>query len=504
MAYTYPAPKVFDPYLFNPDDYDEAVDIPQNDDINLSNYVKKDGDTMTGLLTIPEVHLTKIKFTNNQSVQNKAFTDANSESLNNIQNNTQKIIYDNELEETTIINPVNTTELKINGNSQTVAYTNGKNDDIINTKQKTQGLLYDEGLTKTTIQNNCHINSLTCSNFNTSHLSNTTSNLQSQISDNRLNIESMDTRIGNVNDDIELINSDILTINNTLDNLTNNVDLNEIENEINVIENDINAIENDINVLQQKTTHIQYRTKGAIVDDILHVKDILLDNVSSLGTPTIYFKDSSEQTSAFTSSHKTKLENMPVINNIVKLGADYIADGVVNNGEFNTLNGVTGNIQNQLNSHNTKISNIENSRYILQYSGQKNEVLNNSLNWGVWLNGNHTWAPMNGVNLPEGMYIINLELYLYNINDFHKLKSRIQIHNFAGSKITESYYIGRNLENSTSRESDFHFNLSFPYYCASNNFYNVRIYSEYHFKGSLNCDIDARLTILKTTAISVL
>jgi hypothetical protein len=102
----YPAPtntNVFNEKDFNNNDNNENND---NDFIDISNYVKKTGDTMNGKLIIPE-----LEFYDN-SIQNTAF---NNTIKQNINNNTTKLSGITFINDYTEITKIKTNEIKING-----------------------------------------------------------------------------------------------------------------------------------------------------------------------------------------------------------------------------------------------------------------------------------------------------------------------------------------------------------------------------------------------------
>jgi len=102
----YPAPtntNVFNEKDFNNNDNNENND---NDIIDLSNYVKKTGDSMNGKLIIPELEFY------DSSIQNTAF---NNTIKQNINNNTTKLSGINFINGYTEITKIKTNEIEING-----------------------------------------------------------------------------------------------------------------------------------------------------------------------------------------------------------------------------------------------------------------------------------------------------------------------------------------------------------------------------------------------------
>ena len=115
------------------------------------------------------------------------------------------ITYDSALTKTTIANNgyvnnltcgnINTAHLSsTTSNLQTQTTTNTTN--IAAATEKITGITYDSVLTKTSVANDCYVNNLTCGNINTVHLSSTTSNLQTQV--NTLNSKTVDITNNNL------------------------------------------------------------------------------------------------------------------------------------------------------------------------------------------------------------------------------------------------------------------------------------------------------------------
>ena len=132
--------------VFNKKDYNNNNTGYDDDD---SMFINRNGDIMNGSLSMPYIVLTSsenpIHFLDG-TYQNTAFNETN-EIIVNMKSDISGCIF--------------TTE---------------------NLKTKTTNISYSGSLlNKTTISNNCFITNLTCGNINTSHLSNTTSNLQSQL-----------------------------------------------------------------------------------------------------------------------------------------------------------------------------------------------------------------------------------------------------------------------------------------------------------------------------------
>lgn len=142
--------------FFNPNDYKNN---DQNDDDDNSQYINRNGDQMVGELTVPYIKLIStvnpITF-GDATIQKTAF---------NIDND---IIKDINIDISNIRLDISKFNLDISD----------INTDISN-------ISYDKVFNKTTIAGLTYINNLSTGNINTSHLSNTTSNLQTEI--NNLN-----------------------------------------------------------------------------------------------------------------------------------------------------------------------------------------------------------------------------------------------------------------------------------------------------------------------------
>lgn len=169
--------------IYNPDYFigNNEETIQNEIKINTYDFLKTDGSrSMTGSLLTPSLELYNngtIKFTDDTE-QTTAFNDYYINNINNHTNKLTKVSYNNvdeisKIEGSVIINKIIFPD-DLN-NEQRVAFTEQE-------QQKIKNLSYDSVQNKTSISNNCHIENLTCSNFNVSHLTGTTTNLQSQIS----------------------------------------------------------------------------------------------------------------------------------------------------------------------------------------------------------------------------------------------------------------------------------------------------------------------------------
>jgi hypothetical protein len=138
--------------VFNKNDY-KNVEYQEDDD---SAFINRNGDYMNGALSMPYIILT--------SSQNPIhFVDGTFQQTAFNENNT--IITNIKSDITQCQNDI-------------IALSNNQSSNV-----NTTAITYYEGLLKTEIANNCYITNLTAGNINTSHLNNTTSNIQSQIND---------------------------------------------------------------------------------------------------------------------------------------------------------------------------------------------------------------------------------------------------------------------------------------------------------------------------------
>jgi microcystin-dependent protein len=215
--------------VFNEQDVYAGVDAIENlkdvIDNELDGYVKVTGDSMTGSLAVPNIELTnpsaQLKFSDG-TYQNTALSDTFVSLTNNTVINTQYILKTDANE--TLIN----SDLKLGtklifpntlGN-QNYPYTDTERTANLDNATKTTAITYDSGLSLTRVSNNLFCDTLTCGNINTSHLSGTTSNLQTQI--NNLSSNATTTPIY---DSIKLTNN---TIDTTIDTL-NQADYNNFK-----------------------------------------------------------------------------------------------------------------------------------------------------------------------------------------------------------------------------------------------------------------------------------
>lgn len=131
--------------IFNPADFDNTSDDTHDhddhdhndyiDDTDLTNYLQKSGGTMTGNLTLPQLH-----FSSNNTTQSSAFTTAKSEQIeinkNKSEINEHKLTNITHNNDITTIPKIETSEIIIQGQSQSIAYTTQHLLDNIQTQER--------------------------------------------------------------------------------------------------------------------------------------------------------------------------------------------------------------------------------------------------------------------------------------------------------------------------------------------------------------------------------
>jgi len=132
--------------IFNPVDFDNTSDDTHDhdhdhdhndyiDDTDLTNYLQKSGGTMTGDLTVPQMH-----FSSDNTTQLSAFTTAKSEQIeinkNKSETNEQKLTNITHNNDITTIPKIETSEIIIQGQSQSIAYTTQHLLDNIQTQER--------------------------------------------------------------------------------------------------------------------------------------------------------------------------------------------------------------------------------------------------------------------------------------------------------------------------------------------------------------------------------
>ena len=179
---SYPYPIESD--IFNDRDFIGNNDVHESTEssssIDLTSVVHKSGDIMTGPLVSPEIQTGKLSFYDN-SLQEHAFTSQHKLSIESLETKTQYItINDDDITAVADI-AIDTIHFNNTSNVQTQPFTDALNTTINTNTTKLTGISYNGGSSITSIANTCNINNLTCGNINTSHLSGTTSSLQTQI-----------------------------------------------------------------------------------------------------------------------------------------------------------------------------------------------------------------------------------------------------------------------------------------------------------------------------------
>ena len=402
----------------------EGIENTLSDD-----FMRKDGTTiMTGHLTTPSIVLFNdgtIQFSDS-TVQNTAFTEADRINTSTNQQKLTKQSYDTNTDTTHITGSFKIKKIIFeddNNKEQVIAFSQADKTKITTNESKLTNVTYDSSQNKTTISNATHLNSLTCGNFSTAHLTGTTSNVQQQIN----TITTQTEKVANIENDIQHISgssngTDILSGNTFIANAT--------------------------------------FTNSCILNDGVGL------NFSSQGT----------QTKPFTDAHKTKLESDTLINSSNKLNASLIADGTISNIEFQSLNGITGNIEERLN-------------YMQIMPGVANfnttNLLGVTLTQGGWFNGSHEWTPSMGF-LNKALHCINVMVECGNMTELIKLKSKVVI-KLNGVMVAESYLNGITLQSQTANEPIHNFNLTYFHYPNLGLQHTVHIFTEYHIKAGASC-----------------
>ena len=590
--------------IYNPDDYfgldDIQNSISEGTTILNNDYLLRDGSNlMSGTLQTPKIILygpnSLVQFSDDTQ-QITAYTQADRNNVLNIQQTTTNMSYAND--QTTITGAMRISKLIFDDSyEQTTGFRTEDKVNLDNNTFKLQGTTYDDNLDKTTIAN-AHITSLTTGTFNSSHLSGTTSNIQSQISTNSSSIVSLDDKIDtetiridterdiNVRQDISLntlqtsydqhiidYDTNILRIDSERDiNVRQDISLNTLQtsydqhvidydnyvlitdNHLEQIDTSLNSLqsenisnmESDILTLQNKTQNILYRTKGAIVDDLLHVKDIILDNVSSTGTPTIYFQSGEQispfseaykadieqaknklqhiqnhasgiivdttlicqnisfggtlQSTAYTDSLHTKLSQMPTINNIAKLSATYIGNGIISNSEFQNLEGSTSNIQEQIDEVTSELDRLKANYNLGEFetTSLSNILGVTSLSSGTWYDGVKTWQVAMNLLFENSLYHFNLQFKGLNFNEIKVMNLIIKVTDFdTGTTLAETYPAGLFLDNARSQQPDYYINTQMYYRSTSQRAVRFSIETNYHFKAGSSTNFGIKLQVAR-------
>ena len=430
----------------------EGVENSFSDD-----YLRKDGSSiMTGHLTTPSIVLFNdgtIQFSD-ATVQNTAFTPVDRLNTSANQQKLTRQTYDSNTDTTHIAGSFKIKKIIFeddNNKEQVIAFSQNDKDKIVTNETKLTNITFDSQQNKTTINNATHINSLTCGNISTSHLSGTTSNVQQQI--NSITA-----------DGITEEERDKLALLNIYDDAGKTV-----------IYPDQIRLKNVIQENAFTTIHKNKVDTLDITEDRLFVNEIqYLDE----------FGGSEKQRKAFTDTHKTKLESDTLINSSNKLDASLIADGTISNAEFQSLNNITGNIEQRL--YDMKIAPGVTSFNITN-------LTNVTLTQNTWANGSYEWTPSGGF-LNGALHAINLTVECGNMTELTKLRSKIVI-KLGPVVINESYFNGINLQSQTANEPLYNYNLTYYHYPNMALQHTVHVVTEYLFKCGGNCYCKARCQI---------
>ncbi len=346
--------------LYNPDYFiGREEQNAYSDQIQQFNgdFVNRDGSSiMTGGLTTPSITLYNngtIQYSDD-TIQTTAFlaTDRSDADQNKVKLTRQS--YDADTNTTEIIGSLKISKIIYADDSnqeQVIAFTNTMNTSIDNTLFRTTDISFDFGLLKTTIGNSCHINSLTCGNFNTTHLSNTTSNLQTQISANTNKLDLITTH----NDGMDIngyISLPTISLNNSsgflsffdntiqqtaftdahknkLEAINGDTDT-SLQTQINEINDDLVVLNNELNV-NSEIAEIEYKLQHLVlIDDDLspseyHMNSDLLvvGTVSSANITTIEDKLQHQYTTSSEGIDATQFNSQVIVND--NLHADSIS-----------------------------------------------------------------------------------------------------------------------------------------------------------------------------------
>lgn len=520
--------------------------------VTSGDYLFRDGSNiMTGNLLAPKIILYSgdITFPDN-TVQLTAFLESDRNQIDSNQAKLQNVTYNEVDDNISISNSVRVAKIIFSDDSeQIIAFIQQDKTNIDSNTQKVQNIEYDEGLTKLTINDNCYINNLTCGNFNVAHLTSTSSNLQSQITNNQSNITYLDGRIdteaaratviedvntrqdtslnvldSSFNEHIIDYNSNINRIDTGLNELytLNNTNLNtntrqdtslntlftfkdNTEAHLDTIDSSLNSlqssnivnIENDILQLQTKTENIETTTNGLKLTHIFECRDIILNNISS----QISFGDGSLQGTAYTDSLHTKLSNMPTINNISKLGCSYIGNGTVNNTEFSHLENVTSNIQDQFNNVQNLINQINTNSGVTNYETSNiPTLLNTAISTGQWFGETETtWIPVSTYTLfANTLYHFNLQFVTNYLTELKVMMCRITIRDTNTNALyDQTEYHGVYLDEQTSKEPRYSINTQLYYKNTTQKAVKIQVDTTYHFKPNFNCTFKAKIQVAR-------
>lgn len=175
----YPAPDDRRGDTFNESDYlttPEELAAAGED----NRFVRLTGSFMTGTLYTPTLQTDQLTFPD--GIQDEPFTEARRESLDTVHARTRHIWVNGS--ERTVVDKLVVDETYYTGdgmNLQTKAFTDQRKTDLDNNTQKVTKITYDPSLLKTTVSNSLHATTFTTDSFNSSHLANTTSHVQTQL-----------------------------------------------------------------------------------------------------------------------------------------------------------------------------------------------------------------------------------------------------------------------------------------------------------------------------------
>ena len=200
-------------------------------------------------------------------------------------------------------------------------------------------------------------NGQTITDTELSYLDGTSSNIESRfitdesnISQNATDILALEGKTQNisaiagtttVNGTIVLSPGSDISANNVSISDTEISYLNGVSSNIQIQINSVVDYSSEITTLENKTAYIASASGNITEFD----NAILLDEIYFNAGGFIDFIDDTRQYSAFTNAHKQKLDDTTLINSSNKLDAQLIGTGVVDNTEFNYLNGVSSGIQ---------------------------------------------------------------------------------------------------------------------------------------------------------------
>lgn len=601
---SYPPPSdKFDFKNYNPDYFigkeEDEQQIIENPEIELNSllnsYVKRDGSNiMTGGLTTPAIQIFNdgsILFSDN-TAQQTAFKLLDRQNISFNANKLSRITYDEDNEITDIQGSLKVKKIIFSDDSnkeQVIAFDTIKNNDVINTKQKTQGIEYDEDLTKTTINNSCYINSLSCGNINTTHLNNTNSNIQEQITalNNAYTVPIADIESNKIKttglsyiDDENLTKTTIINDNCYINNLScGNFNTGHLQNTTSNIQEQINNNSNllsgfessetlrisqltiDANLIIEPSCFVKFQDgefqnhafsdvlydklvnntsyidsnnllsstlvydsgNDKILSDVLNETGIKLNDLetktqniendstgvlinNTLKVKNVIFDDNSAQITAFTGTHKNKIDKIE-INSFNKISAQTIGLGDINDFELSKLEGIQDNIQSKIYELESKDSNLQfqidkiNSSFTLSNFETASTVTIlglTSLSSGSWYDGVKSWIVTAFNTEIDSLYHFNMQFKAANLNEVQVMNMRIRVVNEGTQQTLEAgYYNGLFLDNARSQQPDYYTTSQLYYKATSYLTVQVRIDVNYHFKAGSSTNFGIKLQVAK-------